>query len=188
MIASTAPSHHPRSRCEVQRRLRSRLLLVANGSEFPWESVGWAPPHARRPQLPHAPEVTPSAELAACAAPSLAQMCAVLAGVKVARPAGRSTLTPAPGPATKDDHEGAARSVPTNQRQTRVPPHVRDLVTGPCTRSSGGGCWSWPGRGEGGLCSSLQPAAKCGYDSSTPTSLVTSPRSWSRERTLSRSR
>src|SRR6266545_4762926 len=41
----------------------------------------------------------------------------VLAGVKVVRPVGRSTLTPAPG-RQQDDHEGAALSVPTNTRRT----------------------------------------------------------------------
>src|ERR687898_961122 len=40
----------------------------------------------------------------------------VLAGVKVVHPAGRSTLTPAPG-RQQNDHEGAALSVPTNPRR-----------------------------------------------------------------------
>src|SRR5215211_670966 len=39
----------------------------------------------------------------------------VLAGVKVVRPVGRSTLTPAPG-RQGNDHDGAALSVPTNPR------------------------------------------------------------------------
>jgi hypothetical protein len=62
--------------------------------------------------------------------PLVGHQCApVLAGVKVVRPIGRATLTPAPG-RQPHDHEGAALSVPTKTPQ-RVPPQVRSSNSSP---------------------------------------------------------